>query len=279
LAYAGRIERIKVTSMPALGCNAPLDIESALCLGLAESMGGAVVMERLTGLPCDFLVQLHPFDFWAVNFVYGTPETQLLSEAAVDFNAALKGVPVSIRRANIHVMAKLPGVQAAAEKSAMITAGVRNGAVRFSGLGTLSLDEIYSPLQLVLDMEMLEQAGRLRDGWPCEEPRDAEEMLERIREGMDAGYMSSDLTLDCLADCVWHSRLFTRYTLAEYQRRDEKEALEKAADLVARHEDCGPLYRPTRDMLREMKRICAAAWKQATGEAWCPPQLDMQEGR
>lgn len=274
LAFAGRIERIKVTSMPALGCNAPLDLESALCLGLAESMGGAAVMETLTGLTCDFLVQLHPFDFWAVNFVYGTPETQLLSEAAVDFNAALRGVKSERRRANIHVMAKTPGVQAAAEKSAMITAGVRGGAVSFSGIGTLSLDEIYSPVQAALDMEMLEQAGRLRGGWPCDEPQDAADMLRRIREGLDAGYMNTDLTLDCLADCVWHSRLFTRYTLAEYHRRDEREAVEKAADMVRQYERCAPLYRPERAMLREMKQICESAWRQATGEAWYPPQMN-----
>ena len=226
LKNACRLKSIKVTGMPALGCNAPLSIDSALCLSLAEGLGGAVVLERMTGHECDFLVQLHPFDFRSLNFVYGTPEALILSEIANDFNASLKGRDTRITRANMHVMAKEPGIQSAAEKSEVITWGARLGATTFNGLGALSLDEIYSPVQLVIDLELIEQGRRLMSGWPCEECMDVDEILSQIKEGLSGGYILTDTTLDNMDSAVWKSKLFTRRSLADANVKKEKNAYE-----------------------------------------------------
>ena len=152
----------------------------------------------------------------------------------------------------------------------MITAGIKNGATVFNGIGALSLDEIYSPVQLVLDLEMLKQGARLRDHWQCDEPNDTDCILEQIRFGLKDGYISADETLDSFAQCVWNSRLFTRYSLAEYSRRGEKEALKKAHDLAESFAGQPPVYRPNSHTRKEMISICKAAYREVTGSCWYP---------
>lgn len=274
LAFADRIDSIKVTGMPALGCTVPIDLNSALAMSLAESIGGAIILEALTGKPCEILVQLHPFDFRSMNFVYGTPETLILSDAANDFNMSLKREPLSVKRANIHVMAKLPGPQACCEKAAIITKGALNGAKVYNGIGALSLDEIFSPVQLVLDLEMLGWSKRLTEDWPLYGPRNVDEILENVREGLRGGYLGTDGTLDNMKSCVWDSRLFTRQSLSGYLNSQEKSAYEKACDMVRAAHTEVPLYRPTASILREMSAIWDAAYVELTGTKQRPDYLN-----
>lgn len=267
LKFAPRFDEIVVTGMPALGCNVPIDVQSAIAVSWAECMGGALMLERMTGKPCDFMIQLHPFDVWDINFVYGTPETQLLSEIAQSFNAALRGKPVSAGRGNIHVMAKCPGVQAAAEKAMMIALGAARGARYYQGMGALSLDEVYSPVELVIDSELMGMFERYTDGWPTD-ARGVDDMLASVRSGLNSGYMSTDETLDKYCEVLWHSRLFTRKSLAAYQDIGEAEALQRAEHLACNRLKGGPMYRPDAALWAEAVDIYANAFKNVTGTVW-----------
>ena len=57
-------------------------------------------------------------------------------------------------------MAKVPDCQSAAEKAAIMTAGAFLGARHFCCAGTLSLDEIFSPEQLLVDCEIRDWVQR-----------------------------------------------------------------------------------------------------------------------
>jgi hypothetical protein len=89
----------------------------------------------------------------------------------------------------IHTWAKRAGVQAAVEKSTLMMAGALNGASYFDGLGTLSLDEVFSPVQLVLDIEIMNHVSRVVAGMSVDAmPSD---LCGMIAEGLDRGNIGS----------------------------------------------------------------------------------------
>lgn len=257
LRFADRLRSVKVSSMPSYGVTTPMNMHAAFSLALAECLGAAWIVNALTGLDAEFLVQMHPFDFRAMSFVYGSPEQMTLGLMASEFNARLFGYPYRITRGNIHTLAKTPGVQAAAEKASIITAGAMLGARRFSGAGALSLDEIFSPVQLVIDQEILGHVWRYLCGIPTGDM--PENLLALVEEGLQSGYMGTDLTLDSMDDFLWYPDLFTRKALDAWRQEGSKDAVDRARDIVLATMAEPPAYR----LADHQAQALDALWQEA----------------
>ena len=64
----------------------------------------------------------------------------------------------------MHTLAKRCGAQSCFERGSLMTAGCLQGARYFYCIGSLALDEIFSPLQLIVDLEMMRQLETLIAG-------------------------------------------------------------------------------------------------------------------
>lgn len=257
LHFHDRISAVKVSSMPSFGVTTPLNIPAAFSVALAECLGSAWIVHALTGLNAEFLVQMHPFDFRAMSFVYGSPEHLLLGHLASEFNAKLFGHDFQVTRGNIHTLAKTPGAQAAAEKASLITVGALMGARVFNGAGALSLDEIFSPIQLVIDLEILSQVWRYLCGVSVGEM--PENLVALVEEGLRGGFMGTDMTLDHMEDFLWYPEVFTRKTLEAWSRSGKKDAVDAARDIVA-----STMAEPTAYRLPEhQSKALDAIWSRA----------------
>ncbi len=84
---------------------------------------------------------------------------------------------------NIHVMSKIPDVQSAADKAAIMAVGAHLGARWFGSAGTLSLDEIFSPTQLILDCEIRDWVQRAIRGVDLTDAED-DAWIGEIRAGI-----------------------------------------------------------------------------------------------
>jgi trimethylamine:corrinoid methyltransferase-like protein len=147
----------------------------------------------------------------------------------------------------IHTWAKRAGVQAAVEKSTLMMAGALNGASYFDGLGTISLDEVFSPVQLVLDIEIMNHVSRVVAGMSVDAmPSD---LCGMIAEGLDRGYIGSDLTLDHHDSYIWYPDLFDRSNLQSWLSRGEGDALDRAREIVL-----GILAKPAEFALKASKK-------------------------
>jgi len=224
-AYHKRLKSITVTSMPSLGATTPLSLIPAYALTLAEVVGGAYLLNLLTGLPADFAVRLLPFDFYDLNISFGTPENTLLEWLNAQINAHLHGIDWTPAFIGMYSWASRAGVQATAEKGLSMISGMLAGSRSFPGMGTLSLDEVFSPVQLLLDIELLKTGERLMKGMPVE--RQEEDLTELIRDGMRTGFITHDHTLENHKEYIRNSRLFTRKTLSA-QGNNPPNALENA---------------------------------------------------
>jgi trimethylamine--corrinoid protein Co-methyltransferase len=230
LACLDRLTHIWVSSMPSTGANAPVQPFAALALAAAEVIGGMLCMEALTDKPVGFHAQIFPFDLRAGAQVFGSPENLLFQMLCMDFNR-FYGHRSSGAPGNIHVMPKVADAQSSAEKAAIMSAGAFLGARHFGSAGTLSLDEIFSPVQLLVDCEIRDWAQRAVRGVALDANDDQDAWLEEIRGGLQRGFMGLDSTLNDYVlsketldrGGTWYPRFFLRNAFGAWDRAGRPE--------------------------------------------------------
>lgn len=256
---AHRLKSIWVGSMPSLGAVTPLNIPGAYAQSIAETLGCAVLVQELTGLPADFGNSIFSFDFYATSMPFGTPEKLVLEFMNIEVWSKIRGQKIHVGSIDIHTNAPRAGIQAAVEKATLTMAGAMNGAQHFHTVGTIGMDEVFSPLQLVLDMEMLTHVEKIMEGIPvCDFDGD---FIEEVRQGIKSSYMQSDRTLDNYKEYNWHPRFFNRASFEAFVSEDLKDAEQKARDLVTDLMNREPAWKLDELRVREIEALYAKAEK------------------
>ena len=187
---------------------------------------------------------------------YGSPEALLFEMASCEVNAYFHGRPWRPAVGNIHTLAKLPGPQAATEKTSVMTLGAFWGATEFHCAGALSLDEIFSPIQFITDLEVKDHVQRLVRG--LETGCDADAAVADVREGLKGGFMGTERTLDRYRDLYWHPRLFERRFLGPW-RSVASPTFNQLAREMCRELVAGYDYEPPTEVRREIEHIWVRA--------------------
>jgi trimethylamine:corrinoid methyltransferase-like protein len=261
MEFHKRLDGVSVSSMPSFGASTPLSISGAFATVLAENLGGAILINALTDIPARFGVQIFPFDFHSLNISFGSPEYFIYELLTNEFNARLRNGRFKASSANMHTWAKRPGAQASFEKGSLMTAGAMLGATNFSGLGALSLDEIFSPAQLLLDVEMMKHVGKMANGVDVD-PMPAD-LIGIVGRGVRDGFLGSDLTLDHYKDYMWHSEYFDRGSLSKWRASGEKDAVSEARSGARAMMGREPMFSREPGELREIGKIFAKALDEA----------------
>jgi trimethylamine:corrinoid methyltransferase-like protein len=251
-----RLSHISVSSMPSTGATAPIHPFGALALAAAELMGGLVAMRLLTGKPVSFGVNIFPFDLRAGAMVFGSPENLLFQMLCADFNRCYGWVREQ-GPGNIHVMSRLPDSQSAADKAAIMAVGAFLGARHFGSAGTLSLDDIFSPEQLLVDCEIRDWVQRAIQGvWLGEEAVD--DWLAEIQAGVQRGFMGLDSTLDHYKSHTWYPRYFQRGSVGPWLAAGQPRLSDHLQDEVRRR-IAAHNFELDANRRREIERIYQAA--------------------
>ncbi len=241
LRYRDRLDGIHVGNMASVGGTAPVRPFGALVLSAADVLGGFVVLSEITGLPVNFGVGLFAFDLRFGTMVFGSPEAYLLGQLGPEINEFYH----SGRRrgrgqaaAGIHSRANFPGAQPAAEKAALMTAGALIGQRHFDGAGILSVDEVFSAEQLLLDCEAKDMVERIVRGLDMTEA--GYDWVEEVRRGTESTFIGLDSTLDHYRETYWHPSLYDRGFLATQSCDGRLKLAQRARgmvqDYVSRHE-------------------------------------------
>jgi trimethylamine:corrinoid methyltransferase-like protein len=162
-------------------------------------------------------------------------------------------------------MSKIMDVQSAADKAAIMAVGAFMGARWLGAAGTLSLDEIFSPEQLLLDCEIRDWVERAIRGVDLGED-DVEDWLAETRAGIQRGFMGLDGTLNDYrlsktgpqGGQVWYPRRFTRNAIGAWRAAGEPRLQDRLRDEV-RQRIAGYTYELTDSRRDEIERIYRAA--------------------
>jgi trimethylamine---corrinoid protein Co-methyltransferase len=229
LRYADRLQHVGASSMPVMGANAPIHFAGAFSQAMAESLGGFVVLRLLLPqVPAGFGAMAFCLDMHYGSITYGSPEQNLMDLIGRAVRS-FYGLPASSTR-SVRTMAKRPGVQAAAEKAASAACGALAGSRSFMGGGTLSVDEVFSAEQLVLDREITDYAGRLAQGFDF-----SEETLsfDIVRECAASGdFLAHPSTLHAFRQVYWLPRLFEHPMLEAWRATGERDVRERAREMM-----------------------------------------------
>jgi trimethylamine:corrinoid methyltransferase-like protein len=213
--------------IPTLGGTAPLSFKAVLAQSVAETLGGSILAEILSDgacLPvCSAMTAVATdMRFGTVNF--SSPESILLLQMGFEVGSYVTGVH-GVGGA-LRTIAKGPDAQAASEKMMCALIGALSGARHFCDLGQLSVDEVFSFEQLVLDLEILASAERFVNGFPFDVEVDTVAVL---RQGMEArNFYGHPLTLERFRDYYWHPALFEYRMLGTWQAQGAPGVLDKA---------------------------------------------------
>jgi len=258
LAAGDALAAVEVSDMTSLGCTTPIHVGDAFAFCAAEVIGSAMLVRALAEhVRVSWHIRICPADLRHMTMVLGSAEDFWLQLANAEVNAFFHGTPWSPAVTGMHTSAKLPGAQACTEKASMMTAGALLGARHFGVAGTLSLDEVFSPEQLLYDVELrdhVQQMVRLPDV-EC----DADRCLRDVCEAVEThGFTALNSTLQTYRDVYWHPALFERRFLSAWQCAGAETIAQRAKrrveELVGGHD-----YGLDREVQRELDRVLADA--------------------
>jgi len=257
-----QLQATHVSSMPAAGCAAPVRPAEALALATAEVVGSALILRECLKPAVHWSVAAYAFDLRGMAMSSCGPEGTLFKMASAEVDAYLHGQEWFPGIGRLHTLAKLPDSQAAAEKASAMTVGALCGARSFSNAGALSHDEIFSAVQLLVDLEIQDHVQRLVQG--LDTACDEEACLADVRAALGRGFLGLDRTLELYRDLYWHPQLFERRFLSSWQAASHptlsREAQEMAKELISRHDYELPLAKRA-----DLDRIYRRAERELTG--------------
>ncbi|MFB3882926.1 MAG: trimethylamine methyltransferase family protein [Armatimonadota bacterium] len=252
MAFRDRLDAVHVANMSSVGASAPVLLFDALALGLAEVIGGTLAVQALTGLPASWSVAAVPFDLRGGAMSYGGPEHLLFRWACHEVKAAFRGLEPWSNYGVIRTQAKLPGAQAAADKMAGLVSGALLGSCSFDGVGALSLEEVFSAEQAIVDCELRDYVQRLIGGIDGE--RGVAAATAEIAEGIYDGYLTLDSTLSRYRETYWLPKLWERRPLSGWIGAGAPDP-RKRAKALAREKVKQHCYELPAELRRPLERI------------------------
>lgn len=251
LLYEDKIDSVRVGSMPSLGATAPIEVGNGFALAAAEVIGAAILLQEVLKIPIDWYIALYPVDMQGVDMVFGSPENLLLQFATSEVNAFFHGTTWDQSAGNIHTNAGFPGPQACSEKSSIMTAGAMLGARRFGAVGALSLDEIFSPEQLLYDLEIKNHVQRIIKGFDGD--CDPEQIVKDVEQGIDFTFLGLESTVKKFRDQYWQPILFTHKLFSGWEAKKDSirnRVRARVNKLLSKHE-----YELDAVLRKELKKV------------------------
>lgn len=208
LLERGECGWINISSMPLAGATAPVYPVGAFIQGMAESLGGyAVLHMAYPEAPIGFGINAYHFDMHYGNIVIGSPEQTLMDLFSVALNM-FYGRGIRGYR-SFRTMAKRVDAQAQVEKASAATVGVLTGGVgTFDIGGKLSIEEVFSPVQLVIDCETARYLTRLAKGLEFGEDHIESSLQAMARCARNGHYLADQTTRRDHKNIFWAPSLF-----------------------------------------------------------------------
>ena len=241
-------------SIPMAGATCPLEPRAAAAQAVAERLALDLLCTVLGVDGPGIKIRLEPFDFQYSTIVFGSPEWCLYVSVALAMNAYLLGRPD--RNGMFRSVAKQPDPQAACERIASVLFQSLMGVRCFGAVGQLSIDEVFSPQQAVIDAEILNYAKRTIKGLSLDDPEDP---LDLIRQGVEAGqFIDLPHTVMHFRDYYDFPELFKHWNLGRWRAEGAPSILDQAW-ARAKEQIAQSRFQLQPDQQRELDRLYAQA--------------------
>ncbi len=220
-------------TMPCTGTTAPGTVAGTLALGAAETLAGLCLgysVDKDAVMTIDITSSFA--DMRTLIFSYGSIFRQRWISARIQLISEFYGCPSGVHGAKTDSC--YSGVQTGAEKAVSTLMPVLSGAIGIGTAGHLENALTFSPVQLVIDVEISECVRKLFKGIEVSEETLALETILKLGPGEN--FLTDDHTLNCMMKEVDASELFDCVSWDIFDspdyKRVEKKAFQKVKELL-----------------------------------------------
>lgn len=250
LALEGQYATLGVGSMPLMGITAPMNEVKTWVQALAETIGAATILEEaFPGVAIDIFPHPKPADLRTGNYGCGSPEWHLLDVLKMAILPFYGSYPPWGK--SMSPGAAVPGAQAQAECMAGMVIGFLHGYRMFDMMGMLAGDEVFSPAQLLLDLDTAGWAERYARGIAIEEDDDIERWIALA--DADALFAEDPDEVARMREVYYLPRYLAPATVGQHETSPANWMADAHADaqrLIATHQ-----YEPDAALLRTVDDI------------------------
>lgn len=224
-----------IDTMPCAGTTAPATGAGTLALGLAETLAGLVLgyaIDEKAIISIDFTGGYA--DMSSMLFSVGGPDRQVLMCAWTQMLTKFYGLTAAVHGGKTNACE--PGFQAGMEKMQSTFLPLICGA---SGIGTIGQVEnfmTYSPMQLVLDTELVHAVRRICNGFEVNADTLALDVIKRVGPG--GTFIKDPHTAEHFRKEFWLSNLTECLSWDSYSKNQirsmEQRAAEKAREIMSK---------------------------------------------
>ena len=222
-----------IDTMPCAGTTAPATGAGTLAVGLAETLAGLVLgyaVDENAIMSIDFTGGYA--DMGSMLFSVGSPDRNVLMGAWVQMISTFYGITSAVHGGKTNACA--PGFQAGLEKMQSIMLLLFCGA---SGIGTVGQIEnlmTFSPVQLVVDAELVRSVRRMMAGFEVNSETLALDIIKKV--GPEGNFIAEPHTYEHFREEFWLSDLTECMSWESYSRESikgmENRAEEKAREII-----------------------------------------------
>lgn len=218
---------VGISHMMSAGGSAPATLAGAVTLFLAESMFLNVIRrayhgDRTLSVPCTISI----LDMKSLMYPYGRPErviaNVMMAQVARWYGASFSGHCG-------HSDAKRPSGEAGAQKVLTALPVLMAGGRCSISAGLLSVDEIFSPIQMILDNEIAGAMRRLTRPCQVSDETIAADLIRQVGPG--GVFTGEDHTAAVYRAEHWQPSLWSREMYASWAAGDGKTAEQRAQDI------------------------------------------------
>lgn len=221
--------RVSVSDMFAMGMSAPVTLAGAVTLNLAEHFALRILEYVLYGSRRLHLGSvITAVDMRTTIFPFGRPEitfTNLMTaQLARYYGASFIGFGGLTD-------AKMPSAEAGMQKVLTALPVIMVGGDLWTDPGLLAMDEVCSPIQLILDNEYIGILKRFMYEFQVTDETLAIETI--LKAGPAGNFLSSRHTANHYRDELWQPSIWTRQMLSAWQNNGAKLDVDMARERIA----------------------------------------------
>ena len=226
LKYCGKFDEVSdeigIDVMPIMGITAPLDWTAGWAQSVAENLGSYIIFKSLGIKKIYPTFRLFPASMQTGIITFGAPEAILgtMTRAKIHKYYNIH----SLWTESMLTSSKEPNQQAAVEKTFHSIFAVLSGKTLLEGGGMLGIDEIFSPQQLIIDLEIKKYIEKFFMGIEKSE----EDVLSLVSEGLkETSFLTTSKTAGGFRKFCWLPKIFD-YTSVNQWRSQGENILENA---------------------------------------------------
>ncbi|MFO8037578.1 MAG: trimethylamine methyltransferase family protein [Anaerolineales bacterium] len=204
LYFYDRGLRVRIGNMFSTGGTGPVTLAGCLALGLAERLAISVLERCLYGDKSWVLYgEMAPLDMHTMLMLLGRPEILLFNLAVIQLARYYQAAAQTLGGVSD---AALPSAEAGMQKVMTALPCILAGGCNIDP-GRLGIDTLYSPIQMILDAELISSLRRLLDGFDVNDETLAVDLINEVGPG--GSFMACKHTVDYMRRELWQSKLWS----------------------------------------------------------------------